>query len=69
MQDVDGQQRNTDMVKSKMGKKSREKMTGLTVDGRLGRVEKRRQEEEEARRRVCLEMLRYLGVVEVKSEK
>lgn len=51
-----------------MGKKSREKMTGLTVGGRLERVEKKRQEEEETRRRLRREMLRSLGILKEKPK-
>lgn len=40
-----------------MGRKSRERMTGLTSQGRQERSTKRKEEEKEERRRARLEMM------------
>jgi len=46
-----------------MGKKSREKMTGLTPEGRVERAETRRREEKEKKHKLQLELAKkMLGV-------
>ena len=45
----------------KMGNKSRERMTGFTVQGRLERANKRKEEEEAAMRRAHRAMIRGLA--------
>lgn len=47
----------------KMGRKSRERMTELTVQGRQERSIKRKEEKEEERRRIRLAMLRGLAAI------
>ncbi|MBA7489935.1 hypothetical protein ES702_00469 [subsurface metagenome] len=43
-----------------MGKKNREKMTRLTVQGRIERAETRRREEEERKHQLWLELAKKI---------